>query len=819
MKKCSKKLIVLTVGAFFLTHFAQAQNDTTNNSAPQTEKDYLTGKTDEELFSLSLEELMNIQVLSASLTGAKKINNPASVTVIDAESIKNTPARNLNDLIEIYVPGALWVNHHDGPHLGIRGIINDRNYKYLLLVNGVNMNQKAHNGATSELEHWDLNDIAKIEIVRGPGSVTYGPGAVMGVINIITKSAKETPEGMSTSIAANYLSDYNSKGLSISNCINQKGVSIFNYASIQSTNGIEPRAFTVASNTSYGYVGRDYTTGSSANTPNNYFADSRNKPQIKLHSQINTDNGFELFGRYTQSGTSGNGVNPKVNLQTGFFPDSSIMFGTPYNLKQLRAQHVTLSVKKKYSFTNNFYVTGSVVYDNENHVRYQSTPATYSLSPTTALNQKLYNSVLDPNSTRMTTFNFSEQEVTGNILFNYSPVKKINLALGGALVRNTWKAPWGKDERSLRMGDRSDIISDTNSFVYGKGTNLVDKGYFVGKGWSTTTSSVYGEVKYAIISKLSILVSGRADKDTYSKLLLSPRVALISDLNKRNSVRLIYQQSNRMNTAEQLYVQRVKGKQTTPERINSLELIYSSVVTNKLFVEASVFYNELQVLGWSSSDTNTINVGNMAVAGGELVVSYKTEKFNIGINHSLTHLADWKISGQTTASGISYGSYNQSVTYKDDLGATKTVVLTGYGKNINNWSNNSSKIFTDFKITEKLNAHVDAQFYYGFKGNEDGLNMLAQTFDTLTNATKHKAELNNLITEIKNKKVYQFQTRINISIGYNISSQVRLLVFAQNIAINNKRYSYDAGITSASPHRVAYVLEPTVYGAKMYWNF
>ena len=104
------------------------------------------------------------------------------------EMIKFTPARNIYDLIEVYVPGAIWMIHEEGPHMGIRGIIVNRNYKYLLLLNGRNLNNKGHFGAKSELEAWDLNDIERIEIIRGPGSVTYGPGAVGGVINIITYS-------------------------------------------------------------------------------------------------------------------------------------------------------------------------------------------------------------------------------------------------------------------------------------------------------------------------------------------------------------------------------------------------------------------------------------------------------------------------------------------------------------------------------------------------------------------------------------------------------------------------------------------------------
>jgi len=51
---------------------------------------------------------------------------------------------NKYDLIEIYVPGALWMNHINGPHPAVRGLIIQANYKYLLLVNGRNTNTKGN---------------------------------------------------------------------------------------------------------------------------------------------------------------------------------------------------------------------------------------------------------------------------------------------------------------------------------------------------------------------------------------------------------------------------------------------------------------------------------------------------------------------------------------------------------------------------------------------------------------------------------------------------------------------------------------------------
>ena len=156
----------------------------------------VTSEDGEELFEMSIEQLMEVEVDStATLTEAKPRLVPAAVTKITAEQIRLSGARSLYELLDIYVPNLQWLRHHwEADVIGLRGIINDRNDKLLLLVNGRNMNQRTHFGALSELDLVLLSDIHHIDIVRGPGSALYGPGAVSMVINIITYDA-DTFEG------------------------------------------------------------------------------------------------------------------------------------------------------------------------------------------------------------------------------------------------------------------------------------------------------------------------------------------------------------------------------------------------------------------------------------------------------------------------------------------------------------------------------------------------------------------------------------------------------------------------------------------------
>ena len=370
------------------------------------------------------------------------------------------------------------------------------------------------------------------------------------------------------------------------------------------------------------------------------------------------------------------------------------------------------------------------------------------------------------------------------------------------------------------MGDGSEIISDTNSYAYGKESYFVNKGIYVGKGWSTNTISAFGEVKYTLVPKLAILASGRIDKDTYSDFLISPRLGLISELNSKNALRLVFLESVRMNTAEQLYVQNLSNKKSVPEKIKSVELMYTGLPTSNLIVDASVYYNDVQVLGWSDNDSTTVNVGNLSLMGVELNLTYKISKFDVGFNHSFTKMIRWKLNDSIQTSGISYSDYNKTATYRDDNGVTQTVTLKGSGKSINNWSNNTSKIFVNYHPNEKFNFHLDAQIFYKF-GNSDGIDMLSSALDTTTHARVFQSTYNKALNDVDSKGTYQTMARMNASVSYFLSDYVEIILYVQSIPLinNNQRYTYDASVNGLSPNGVGFVQEPTFYGAKLFWKF
>jgi len=143
----------------------------------------------DDLLDLSLEELMTIEISSASKRPERISKIPASVTVILRKDIEANGYTTLTEVFE-NIPGLFNIYSYDGApgNFGLRGSFNSRyqNASIVILVNGVN--QLKDNDRSNPFEKITLpvEAIDRIEVIRGPMSVLYGNGASFGVVNIVT---------------------------------------------------------------------------------------------------------------------------------------------------------------------------------------------------------------------------------------------------------------------------------------------------------------------------------------------------------------------------------------------------------------------------------------------------------------------------------------------------------------------------------------------------------------------------------------------------------------------------------------------------------
>ena len=143
------------------------------------------------LINLDLEQLLNTKVSIATKSEQSVEQAPSVVTVITQKEMQNMGARELYDVLQ-YVPGfELSKNYFGNVLMGVRGVKDPRfTLKVLLLIDGMPANEICFGGAISYGYQEDINNIERIEIIRGPGSAMYGRNAFSAVINIITKTGE-----------------------------------------------------------------------------------------------------------------------------------------------------------------------------------------------------------------------------------------------------------------------------------------------------------------------------------------------------------------------------------------------------------------------------------------------------------------------------------------------------------------------------------------------------------------------------------------------------------------------------------------------------
>ncbi|WP_317203844.1 TonB-dependent receptor [Janthinobacterium sp.] len=160
----------------------------------------------QDLSALSLDQLLNIEVVTASKFAQKVSEAPSSVTVVTAEEIATYGYRTLADLLRA-VRGVYVAYDRNYSYLGTRGSGHpgDFNSRVLLLVDGQRLNDLIYDqGSIGSEFPIDMELIERVEYVPGPGSAIYGSSAFFGVINVITKSGKSLGGAMASVEAASY---------------------------------------------------------------------------------------------------------------------------------------------------------------------------------------------------------------------------------------------------------------------------------------------------------------------------------------------------------------------------------------------------------------------------------------------------------------------------------------------------------------------------------------------------------------------------------------------------------------------------------------
>jgi iron complex outermembrane receptor protein len=176
-------LIGIQAAVYFLLPLARA--DDSQPAAPGA-------SNPAALKNLSLEELSQIEVTTPSREPQAAFRTPDAIYVITGEDIKRSGATSIPEALRL-APG-VEVARIDANKwsIGIRGFGSRFSRGVLVLIDGRTVYSTLLAGTYWEVQDTFMDDIDRIEVIRGPGGTIWGPNAVNGVINVITKNTKDT---------------------------------------------------------------------------------------------------------------------------------------------------------------------------------------------------------------------------------------------------------------------------------------------------------------------------------------------------------------------------------------------------------------------------------------------------------------------------------------------------------------------------------------------------------------------------------------------------------------------------------------------------
>jgi outer membrane receptor protein involved in Fe transport len=611
----------------------------------------------EDFFDMSIEQLMNVEVAStAALTPVSARMAPATVTTITQEQIQAAAPRSLFELLDIYVPNLQWArNSWEADNLGLRGIMTDRDDKYLLLVNGRAMNERTHYGVISERDLPFMQDIHHIDVIRGPGSALYGPGAISMVINIVTQNA-ETFQGTDVTGRVGAVEEFYTAEIRHGQKFEDGDGGLFLYAGVGEYHGanksqapfIIPHDLTDAG-LALPSAGTDEGEPlMSPSIPNDGEA-YRGLPPLKFYGEITRDD-WDIWARFTRGGK-----NFVWDIQTLVCENWQYGWGNnlPYEDSGYGYQQGTIFVGKTTKLGPQTTLDLSFSYDNFDYQR------------KTDAWDGWFNEA------------YREDKYIGKALLRHEFNEHHKVAFGTEILHGEYGLdPWGYpylDPRTDQLGTRM-------------------------PRWSTNLYSALGAYQWNVNDQWTLFLGGRIDDHTYTNRMFSPRATLVFMPTEKDTFKLMWARSVRANYEEQLKL--AASGDSQPEKLDSIELRAEHSHNEHLDLAASAFvhYN-LELIGFDGTTQQTIPVATQRDWGFELEAAYHTERTRLAISHGFTKLYGFNLEpgawANVSAMGWDYG---------DDLGR---------------WSTQITKITAQHKLDDQWTLDSSMRVYWGFPGCED----------------------------------------------------------------------------------------------------
>jgi iron complex outermembrane receptor protein len=594
-----------------------------------------------EFVNLSIEDLLRVDVRSAvGLTASDSRRLPVDLTELDARDIQESGARDLNHLLEDYVPNTQLIDHHTpGDALGFRGIISDREDKYLYQVNGVTMNNRMLYGANDERDLPLLGDINTVSVVMGPASATHGSGALAGVIDTQTYNGL-TFQGADLTVRQGVVDQYTASEFRFGRKFSDTS-GLFLYYGIASVQGADAPY----------YIGHSYPAtnglpaniaGQPSNVPKaNLDQAAFNSPWQKAHVSY-VDGPLEIWARYVQDGTD---TQPRRDIYTKTIPAGDTL-NQWTDGRPIASQQFTTAARYKKQLSSDWNLELLQSYDF-----WLSKDQREGVSPGLPIRQSY------------------EDQLFSRAIAVWTPSDAQSLAFGSEYAHL-----WFHDPSQSDALDRAPVVTE--------------------RYWQTDTISFLAEDQWKINKQWTAFGSARTDKNTYSQWLLSPRGTLVYTPTDKDTFKALAGQSVRRADDEDLWGQWERSRTIAkPETLITYELSYERKLTDQLQLGVNGFYEDYNAIGWNPSQQIATTLGEFEIAGGELVMTYNSKSTRVTLSEGISTLIHGSVpAGSPAASqGISaspYGFGNQLANWAPSI--TKLAIIHDIARN---WTVSSSIVY------------------------------------------------------------------------------------------------------------------------------
>ena len=546
----------------------------------------------------TLEDLMNIEVTTASRTRLRIDEAPANVFVLTDREIRRRGYRTLEELFKD-LPGFDFATGQPAgeypTHFLFRGISDVGQTKFLIMVDNIVQNDISNGWVRNVGFDFTVNDIKRVEVISGPGSALYGANAFAGLVHIITKDPDDLLRGHPHGIAGSAQVAYGSH------------------------NTLSPEIL-VGGRTKSGldlqFAGRWFYTqgdrGLDRPDPGNYF-----------HNNFEPESVFT-----TEHGWISNEVDADSN--TRVIPDG---FNTSINDFYLRGH----AAKGGFRLNVNYWerkeglgseVVGYEYFDNTEGLDYQARHSGLSLAAeyTTGLGSNLQsvsrvyyrNTRVLPETGFYYTFQYQSVDngldsavvdkkksyngegfVMGleeQLLARLGENNRLIVGIQGEqLIRQYWGISLGEDQdpQSTLVQSSFPYQSDTalTMFFTKRGAVYVQDAHDFGKGWGATAGIRY-------------------DIDQQFGDVFNPRIALVRTPQKGFGMKVLLGQAFKAPTVFELYDEWRGNRELEPERVTTAEMEMGYRFKNAA-VKANFFGSQVQnlIVVLPNRDTNEVPVG------------------------------------------------------------------------------------------------------------------------------------------------------------------------------------------------------------------